>query len=61
MKRFFILFVFILLLIISEYFLLIEFLSQQRLPIIVSSLLIFIFSTYILVRVFRKTQEGSKG
>lgn len=61
MKRFLILFVFILLLIISEYFLLSEFLSQQRLAIIISCLGAFVFSAYILIKVFRQTQEGSKG
>jgi hypothetical protein len=61
MKRLFFLFAFIVVLIISEYFLLREVLSSQRAYIIVLSFSIFLASTFILVRLFRKTQEHTKG
>jgi hypothetical protein len=61
MKRFFTLFAFILVLIVSEYFLLNEVLSHQRFYIIFLNLAAFIGATLVLMRLFRKTQEQTKG
>jgi hypothetical protein len=57
MKKFLTLFLFILLLIVSEYFLVNELLSYQRLMVLLLSLVSFVFCTFIIVHLFRKAQE----